>query len=203
MPGVMEAWPLQGLASQPSCCLPTNFCLSWFPSEAVLAPCVVELQHSAASSSRDLPMLSCGVICMQLKLQCQAAEPWLPNLCRQHFLSCQMPKWQLLLLNCELDQNACSPKHQPWHHSAIAAGGGCMSGTHTCMPIWYRLSADLGAFVGLAHEPSLGGSPQQSPGPSVCPFPMPAQYEEAKESKVQTVATLRNSIKSVSAYLYV
>lgn len=70
------------------------------------------------------------------------------------------------------------------------------------MPIWYRLSADLGAFVGLAHEPSLSGSPQQSPGPSVCPFPMPAQYEEAKESKVQTVATLRNSIKSVSAYLY-
>ena len=67
------------------------------------------------------------------------------------------------------------------------------------MFIWYRLSADLGAFVGLAHEPSLGGSPQQSPGPSVCPFPMPAQYEEAKESKVQTVATLRNSIKSVSA----
>ncbi|DBB07821.1 TPA: hypothetical protein ACH3X3_009230 [Trebouxia sp. C0006] len=59
-----------------------------------------------------------------------------------------------------------------------------------------KLSADLGAFVGLAHEPSLGGSPQQSPGPSVCPFPMPAQYEEAKESKVQTVATLRNSIKS-------
>ncbi len=88
-------------------------------------------------------------------------------------------------------------------HPAIAAAGGCMSGTHTCMPVWYRLSADLGAFVGLAHEPSLGGSPQQSPGPSVCPFPMPAQYEEAKESKVQTVATLRNSIKSVSAYLYI
>jgi len=74
---------------------------------------------------------------------------------------------------------------------------------YICMPIWYRLSADLGAFVGLAHEPSLGGSPLQSPGPSVCPFPMPAQYEEAKESKVQTVATLRNSIKSVSAYLYI
>ena len=70
------------------------------------------------------------------------------------------------------------------------------------MPMWYRLSADLGAFVGLAHESSLGGSPLQSPGPSVCPFPMPAQYEEAKESKVQTVATLRNSIKSVSAYFY-
>ena len=46
---------------------------------------------------------------------------------------------------------------------------------------------------------SLGGSsPLQSPGPLVCPFPMPAQYEEAKESKVQTVAALRNSIKSVS-----
>ena len=46
---------------------------------------------------------------------------------------------------------------------------------------------------------NLGGSsPLQSPGPSVCPFPMPAQYEEAKESKVQTVAALRNSIKSVS-----
>ena len=43
-----------------------------------------------------------------------------------------------------------------------------------------------------------GGSPLQSPGPLVCPFPMPAQYEEAKESKVQTVAALRNSIKSVS-----
>lgn len=42
------------------------------------------------------------------------------------------------------------------------------------------------------------GSPLQSPGPLVCPFPMPAQYEEAKESKVQTVAALRNSIKSVS-----
>lgn len=67
------------------------------------------------------------------------------------------------------------------------------------MSVWCRLSADLGAFVGLSHESSsLGGSPIQSPGPSVCPFPMPAQYEEAKESKVNTVAQLRNSIKSVS-----
>ncbi len=196
----MEAWPLWGLASQPSCCLPTSCCLSWSPSEAVLAPCVVELQHLAASPSLDLAMLSCDVICVQLKLQCQAAQPWVLNLCCRHFLLCQI--WQPLLWNCEHDKNACSFKHQPWHHSAIAAGGGCETGVFTCMPMWYRLSADLGAFVGLAHEPSLGGSPLQSPGPSVCPFPMPAQYEEAKESKVQTVATLRNSIKSVSAYFY-
>lgn len=31
---------------------------------------------------------------------------------------------------------------------------------------------------------------------------MPAQYKEAKESKVQTVATLRNSIKSVSIFFW-
>lgn len=77
------------------------------------------------------------------------------------------------------------------------------SGSYPCVGMC-RLSTDLGSFVGLSHESSsLGGSsPLQSPGPSVCPFPMPAQYEEAKESKVQTVATLRNSIKSVSAQLW-
>lgn len=65
-----------------------------------------------------------------------------------------------------------------------------------------RLSADLGALIGLspgpaAHEPSPGSSPAQSLTPTACPFPMPLQYEDAKEGKVQTVASLRNSINRV------
>ncbi len=109
MPGLMEAWPLRGPASQPSCSLPTSCCLSWFPSEAVLAPCVVELQHLAASPPRDLPMLSCDVICMQLKLQCQAAQPWVPNLCYQHLMLCQDTDMAALALELQTWQECVQP----------------------------------------------------------------------------------------------
>ena len=68
---------------------------------------------------------------------------------------------------------------------------------------WCRLSTDLGSFVGLSpgpatYEPSPGSSPVQSLIPTMCPFPMPPQYEDAKEGKVQTVSVLRNQINRVS-----
>ena len=76
--------------------------------------------------------------------------------------------------------------------------------THMFAILLYRLSADAGALVGLSltpGEPSPGSSPLQSPAPSACPFPIPPQYEDAKENKVQTVSALRNSINQVRPFL--
>lgn len=58
-----------------------------------------------------------------------------------------------------------------------------------------RWSADLGSLVGLGSdsEGGGGGSPHAVPQPV---FPLPPEYEEAKERKVASVADLRNAVKT-------
>ena len=60
-------------------------------------------------------------------------------------------------------------------------------------------SADLGSLVGLGGSEgdgpgSAGGSPHAIAPPV---FPLPPEYEEAKERKVASVADLRNAVKTV------
>lgn len=56
----------------------------------------------------------------------------------------------------------------------------------------FRMSADVGSFVGLG-DSGGGGSGPLAPSP----FRLPAAYEEAKERKVSAVSDLRNAVKAV------
>lgn len=56
----------------------------------------------------------------------------------------------------------------------------------------FRMSADVGSFVGLG-DGGGGGSGPLAPSP----FRLPAVYEEAKERKVSAVSDLRNAVKAV------
>lgn len=59
-----------------------------------------------------------------------------------------------------------------------------------------RWSADLGSLMGMEGDTptSGGGSPHAVPQPV---FPLPPEYEEAKERRVASVVELRNAVKTV------
>lgn len=63
-----------------------------------------------------------------------------------------------------------------------------------------RWSADLGSLMGMEGDTptSGGGSPHAVPQPV---FPLPPEYEEAKERRVTSVVELRNAVKTVRASL--
>lgn len=65
--------------------------------------------------------------------------------------------------------------------------------------LYLRWSADLGSLVGLGgSDGDVGGSGNGSPLAVAPPvFPLPSEYEDAKDRKVAAVADLRNAVKTV------